>query len=410
VTGHEGIKPRVTASAANAHPFPAPPALDVASVYRDQRDYVARSLVRLGIPAAQLEDACHDVFVVVHRRADDYDGACHIRTWLYGITRRVASDRRRSRAREQRFRGAMAALGLPTCTSVERGPAHVLLGELFDRLDEDKRQALVLFELEQLTANEVALRLGINANTASARLRAARREVAVRLAEAEPVAIDAPLSLPRATRRARLALVLPFRQGAGLLVAKIGGSFAAAAVLALASMPIVTAMRHDDQQAVRAHVDVAQPPRAMTPRPIAMLRERVVAPQLPVMHSSSVVADQTRPATRTLPRRAHTPGPAATEASVAAAPVPAADDLAEQNRLARNVVQAADAESALRSAERYRERFPRGFFVASVAAHEITALCELGRIDDAERRRDALAIIDHARATRAFRTCRGDSR
>ena len=49
------------------------------------------------------------------------------------------------------------------------------LALLLGALDEPKREVFVLFELEQMSAPEIAEALGINVNTVSSRLRAARR-------------------------------------------------------------------------------------------------------------------------------------------------------------------------------------------------------------------------------------------
>jgi RNA polymerase sigma-70 factor (ECF subfamily) len=52
--------------------------------------------------------------------------------------------------------------------------AHALL----DQMDDDKRAAFILSELEEMPAAEVAEAVGANINTVYARLRAARQEFA----------------------------------------------------------------------------------------------------------------------------------------------------------------------------------------------------------------------------------------
>ena len=71
-------------------------------VYRDERDYLWRTLRRLGVEERHLEDVAHDVLVVVHRKLVDYDPSRPLRPWLFGISTRVASDfrRRASNVRE----------------------------------------------------------------------------------------------------------------------------------------------------------------------------------------------------------------------------------------------------------------------------------------------------------------------
>ncbi|MEM9462927.1 MAG: sigma-70 family RNA polymerase sigma factor, partial [Myxococcota bacterium] len=96
--------------------LPRPTASDTEALYATYFDYVWTNLRRLGVPSAQLEDACHDVFLVAHRRAADYNQRCAIKTWLFGILRRVASDYRRRSKREQQ---RLAELAL-----AEPSPAH----------------------------------------------------------------------------------------------------------------------------------------------------------------------------------------------------------------------------------------------------------------------------------------------
>src|SRR5262245_5550378 len=70
-------------------------ALDVAGVYADHCDFVWRTLQHLGVRGADLEDLMQEVFVVVHRKLDGFDGRSRITTWLFGISLRVVGRHRR---------------------------------------------------------------------------------------------------------------------------------------------------------------------------------------------------------------------------------------------------------------------------------------------------------------------------
>ena len=65
-------------------------------VYEEHFRFVWRSLRRLGVPESDVADAVQDVFLVVHRRLGDFEGRSKVSTWLYGISLRVARDRKRS--------------------------------------------------------------------------------------------------------------------------------------------------------------------------------------------------------------------------------------------------------------------------------------------------------------------------
>ena len=64
-------------------------------IYEAELGYVYTSLRRLGVKVRHLEDLTHDVFLVVHRKLDDYDSSRPLRPWLFGIAYRVALDHKR---------------------------------------------------------------------------------------------------------------------------------------------------------------------------------------------------------------------------------------------------------------------------------------------------------------------------
>jgi RNA polymerase sigma-70 factor (ECF subfamily) len=165
-----------------ARPFasgaPAASAPELGEVYEEHFDFVWRSLRRLGVPEAQVEDAVHDVFLVAHRRLAEFEGKSSLKTWLFAIALRVAQNQRRSYARH---RAAESDAELPADADAapdvqtERSRAVELGMRLLNELDPDKRAIFILAELEQLPASEIGAALGIPMFTVYSRLRAARR-------------------------------------------------------------------------------------------------------------------------------------------------------------------------------------------------------------------------------------------
>ena len=152
-----------------------------AAVYRAHFDYVWTQLRRLGVHDASLEDAAQEVFLVVARRLDDFDQRATVRTWLFAIARRIAFRFRRSAARTERRHRALALRQLPASppdpdVEIQDHQAARLLAGFLDRLDDGKRAAFILGALEGLGRVEMGEALGINPNTAYARLRAAREQ------------------------------------------------------------------------------------------------------------------------------------------------------------------------------------------------------------------------------------------
>lgn len=136
---------------------------------------VWRTLHRLGVARAHLDDAAQDVFVVVYRRLGEFDGRS-LRGWLYAIAVRVASDYRRRpwQRRLVPLTEVVVDLAPDPRQACELGESVRLLHELLAELSEDQRVVFVLGELEQLTAPEIAKALGLNLNTVYSRQRVAR--------------------------------------------------------------------------------------------------------------------------------------------------------------------------------------------------------------------------------------------
>lgn len=151
---------------------------EFASLYHRHHAFVWRILRRMGVPAAALDDATQDVFVVVHRRRDDLHADASVRSWLFGIARRVASDVHRRQRRVQR---KLEALPTPTNAApplddaVARSEAADFVRSFLGQLDEGHRMVFVLADVEGLTAPEIAEALGLKVNTVYSRLRNARR-------------------------------------------------------------------------------------------------------------------------------------------------------------------------------------------------------------------------------------------
>ena len=176
--------PEMGAALASALPFaaeaPAAPrlALRFEEVYERHFDFVWRSVRRLGIRDAAVDDVVQDVFLVVHRRLAEFEGRSTVRTWLFGIVLRVVRDHRRTLRRkptEALPEVIPDAQGDGPMESAARREAAKVLHEVLDELDEDKRAAFILSEMEQMTAPEISAALGVNLNTVYSRVRAARK-------------------------------------------------------------------------------------------------------------------------------------------------------------------------------------------------------------------------------------------
>ena len=182
-----------SSAAAEPRPTDMPAASDlpaVAEIYAEFGTFVWRNLRRLGIPESHIEDAVQDVFLVIHRRLPEFEARSSLRTWIFGIVMRVAArEREHLRNRAQRFApvpsDTLEALAQPTGKDpfdrLVQQRAADLIELVLGELEEDKRNMLVMVELEEMPVVEVAQVLEINVNSAYTRLRLARRELEARL-------------------------------------------------------------------------------------------------------------------------------------------------------------------------------------------------------------------------------------
>lgn len=157
-----------------------------AAIYDEYMPFVWRSLRRLGVQTAGLDDAVQDVFLVVHRRLPEFEERSTVKTWLFGIVLRVARSCRRTVRRKSPEAASpvdaedaeqiVDTQGAQPDELAEKTEAMRVLHAILDELDDEKREVFVLAELEQMTAPEISEVLGVNLNSVYSRLRAARRD------------------------------------------------------------------------------------------------------------------------------------------------------------------------------------------------------------------------------------------
>jgi RNA polymerase sigma-70 factor (ECF subfamily) len=143
------------------------PPLELTAVYREHSELVKRWALRLGGPGVDAEDVAHEVFLVVQRRLPEFRGEAKLTTWLYRITLRVV---RKQAARQTVRRWVRGLVGdfaahvpdedLGPYESVERQQAARLVYRALDGLNHKHRTAVILYELEGHSGEEIAELMG----------------------------------------------------------------------------------------------------------------------------------------------------------------------------------------------------------------------------------------------------------
>ena len=180
--GKEGaVADQRRSGSSRAAASPDPWRRELAEVYRAHADFVLRSARHLGVPERHLDDVVHDVFIIAHRRLPDFDEARGtLRSWLFGITRRVVLHHRRSSARHQRRLRVVPSPSAHGRPDEELARARVVahIDTFLEGLPAKQRIVFALADIEGMPGAEVARSLGTNVNTVYARLRAARKAFA----------------------------------------------------------------------------------------------------------------------------------------------------------------------------------------------------------------------------------------
>jgi RNA polymerase sigma-70 factor, ECF subfamily len=153
--------------------------LEFREVYDENFEFVWRTLRRLGIQEADLQDASQDVFLVVHRKLAEFEGRSKITTWLFTIAMRVAKDRRAVSSVRRLVADENAVLAQiddaqDAFSQVDRRERAAILDGILDGMALEQRAVFVLFELEDMTSNEIAAALDVPLGTVYSRLRLAR--------------------------------------------------------------------------------------------------------------------------------------------------------------------------------------------------------------------------------------------
>jgi RNA polymerase sigma-70 factor (ECF subfamily) len=160
------------------------PSARAAAIAEQHLDVIWRMARRLGVPDSEIEDMAQEVLVVVVRRLERIELGKE-RAFVASTTVRVASNWRRSRRRRPEdpsdaldavasSRLSSSFAGVDAEQSLERGRLLARLTLALEVMTEQQREAFILFDLEQLTAPEIAEQLGLPEAAIVSRVRRAR--------------------------------------------------------------------------------------------------------------------------------------------------------------------------------------------------------------------------------------------
>jgi RNA polymerase sigma-70 factor, ECF subfamily len=147
-------------------------------VAQEHLDFVWRCLRRFGVPAADADDAAQQVFLVAADKLSDVPVERE-RAFLFATAARIAANARRSiRRRQSAYDNLSQAPEEPRVSQDELSDqlrARALLDQVMADMPEDLREVFVLFEIEEISIQDIATTLEIPIGTVGSRLRRARQ-------------------------------------------------------------------------------------------------------------------------------------------------------------------------------------------------------------------------------------------
>jgi len=157
------------------------PSID--ELYRQHARAIVRWAEHLGGPGIDGDEVVQDVFLVANRRWAEFRGDAQPRTWLFRITAGIVANQRRS-LRRRRLWTRLGHMLSPLSPAPSPAPdegigwrhAERRFHACLEGLSEQYRQVLVLFEMDELSTEDIARLIGRPPTTVRVWLHRARAQ------------------------------------------------------------------------------------------------------------------------------------------------------------------------------------------------------------------------------------------
>ena len=158
-------------------------------LYRDHVDLIYRFAYRLCGDTESAKDLVQETFLNAYQGLKDFRGEARVSTWLYTIASRACIRMRRKRkgqpehelsleefvpSSEGEFRLQIPIDGLSPEEALQNKELRQALDQAIEKLPQKYRIALVLRDMEGLSAKEVGTIMGLNERAVKSRLHRAR--------------------------------------------------------------------------------------------------------------------------------------------------------------------------------------------------------------------------------------------
>ncbi len=148
-------------------------------IYDAHFEFLERISRRLGTPEAELDDVVQETFLIAFRKLRSFQGG-QFSTWLYRIAANVVSGRHRHRRIRSAFQSLFGEGEVQHARAPDReyeaSEAQACVAQVLERMAFKKREVFALYELEGLSGEQIAERIGCKVDTVWTRLHYARKD------------------------------------------------------------------------------------------------------------------------------------------------------------------------------------------------------------------------------------------
>ena len=168
-------------------------------VHRGLRTFIARRVAN----DAEVEDLLQEVFLRMHRRLESLKDPSRLVSWVFQITRHAIADHYRAMERQREVPAGLAAdmdaaFPTPSPSRTRQSPDSgelrqelaACLRPMVEQLSTHSREAITLVELDGLTQQAAAKRLGLSASGMKSRVQRGRRQLKRLLEECCVIQLD----------------------------------------------------------------------------------------------------------------------------------------------------------------------------------------------------------------------------
>ena len=175
----------------------------VTEIWQQLHDGLRAFIAKRVADETEVDDILQEVFLRMHRGIDSLRDRGRVVSWVYQITRHALVDHYRMPERRRELPVGLAAdmevAGIASTTSVMadskdsgeyRAELAGCLRPMIGQLAEDYREALILVELQGLTQQAAAKRMGLSLSGMKSRVQRGRRQLKRKLDECCLIQLD----------------------------------------------------------------------------------------------------------------------------------------------------------------------------------------------------------------------------